>query len=319
MSSLFDNAVQSIRLGLEDYQANDPTRTLSAIRNFYAGLLLLAKEVLVRAVPGADEWDLIADSYKPVPNESGGIKYVRRNDVSIDLKRIGERFKDFGLSIDTKPLEGIRRIRNNVEHRFPRENDDSMRQAVAKAVPVAYDLFRQAGEEPHIVLEDAWDTMLEVQDVYKRELEECSATFAEIDWPSEILSTVRFVCPECQSELVAQSNIENRDQYKIDADCHSCGAMISAKRLIENSIAVHLDSRRYAAVKYSGYDHLQVCPECSLSTYIAGKDDEDDVGCLWCECKLGNCGICGNKLTPGEVHDRYDDRCSYCEKKMDTD
>ncbi len=53
MNTLFDNAIQSIQLGVEDYQANDPRRALSAVRNFYAGILLLAKEVLVRTAPGA--------------------------------------------------------------------------------------------------------------------------------------------------------------------------------------------------------------------------------------------------------------------------
>ncbi len=54
MSGLFENAVLSIQLGVEDYQANDPKRALSAVRNFHAGILLLAKEVLVRAAPGAN-------------------------------------------------------------------------------------------------------------------------------------------------------------------------------------------------------------------------------------------------------------------------
>jgi hypothetical protein len=49
MNTLFDNAIQSIQLGIEDYEHNDPMRALSAVRNFYAGTLLLAKEVLVRA------------------------------------------------------------------------------------------------------------------------------------------------------------------------------------------------------------------------------------------------------------------------------
>ena len=51
MSGLFDNAIQSIQLDVEDYEANDPVRAVSTVRNFYAGVLLLAKEVLVRQVP----------------------------------------------------------------------------------------------------------------------------------------------------------------------------------------------------------------------------------------------------------------------------
>lgn len=37
MSELFENAVVSIQLGVEDYQSNDPRRAISAVRNFYAG------------------------------------------------------------------------------------------------------------------------------------------------------------------------------------------------------------------------------------------------------------------------------------------
>ena len=51
MQNMFENAVQSIQLGVEDYKKNTPSRALSAVRNFHAGLLLLAKEVLVRKVP----------------------------------------------------------------------------------------------------------------------------------------------------------------------------------------------------------------------------------------------------------------------------
>jgi hypothetical protein len=51
MSALFKNAAGSVQLGIEDYQANDPKRALSAVRNFYTGTLLLAKEILVGAVP----------------------------------------------------------------------------------------------------------------------------------------------------------------------------------------------------------------------------------------------------------------------------
>jgi hypothetical protein len=54
MSSLFDNAVASIRMGIEDYQSQDAFRDISAVRNYYAGVLLLAKEALVRRFPAED-------------------------------------------------------------------------------------------------------------------------------------------------------------------------------------------------------------------------------------------------------------------------
>lgn len=53
MTQLLQNAVDALAVGVEDYSANDQRRTLSAVRNFYAGTLLLAKEVLSRVAPKA--------------------------------------------------------------------------------------------------------------------------------------------------------------------------------------------------------------------------------------------------------------------------
>lgn len=46
-SSLFENAVHSIQIGIADYRAIEPARALSAARNLHAGMLLLAKKALV--------------------------------------------------------------------------------------------------------------------------------------------------------------------------------------------------------------------------------------------------------------------------------
>lgn len=307
MSKLFDNAVQSIRLGLEDYQAEDPARTLSAVRNFYSGLLLLAKEVLVRAVPEADEEIVLAANYRPHPDGSGGIKFVPRKKNTIDLDSIGARFKDFGLSINHKALKELSQIRNNVEHRFPDKKHDLMKAVIAKAFPVAYSLFRQAGEDPRAVLEDTWTTMLKVNAVYEQDLKECCSTFDNIDWPSDIWNSVTHFCPECRSDLVAQSNVKNKSHQDIDAECRLCGLTINAEELLVNSIAIHVENQDGGPPK--------TCPECGLSTYLAGNDYEDEIGCVWCECKLGRCDLCDEKLTPDDVGDRTD-LCSYCDHKF---
>lgn len=78
MNTLFDNAIQSIQLGIEDYEHNDPKRALSAVRNFYAGTLLLAKEVLVRAAPKASVKAIIGSKFVPVPDGNGGVTYEAR-------------------------------------------------------------------------------------------------------------------------------------------------------------------------------------------------------------------------------------------------
>ncbi len=48
---LLANAIESIRLGVEDYEDGSHPRLLSALRNIHAGILLLYKEALRRLSP----------------------------------------------------------------------------------------------------------------------------------------------------------------------------------------------------------------------------------------------------------------------------
>lgn len=316
MPNLFENAVQSIRLGVEDYQASDPQRGLSAVRNFHAGLLLLAKEVLVRAVPDADKNEIIAALYKPVPDGAGGVKYVAQSKRTIDLLTIGSRFKDFGLNIDQAALKDLARIRNDIEHRYSKEPHESVRQVIAKAFPVVAELFRLAGEEPREILGHTWETMLEVRTVYEQEREACRTTFQNIEWQTGIFEDVPFVCPECQSDLVAQDDPENKDHESANAHCRSCGAEISAEALVEGRAAAYLDWESYVAMTDGGDSPLQDCPECGLTTYVL---TEEEVGCVWCGCTLGECGRCMVSLIPDNVCPDNLSLCSYCNHLMAKD
>ena len=317
MSDLFKNAVQSIKLGVQDYEAHEPARVLSAVRNFYAGLLLLAKEVLVRRVPRANEGEIIASGYKPVPDQSGGVTYVPQSQNTIDLSTIGQRFKDFGLRINRNALGDLSKIRNDIEHRYPKEPAKSVRRAIAKAFPVAAELFRLAGEEPHTVLGEAWETMLEVHEVYEQEHDACRATFGNVEWRPPFLKNAPRTCPDCQSDLVAQDNSENREQEDAKAHCRSCGSSISAEALIQHALNAHFEHKNYVAKMDGDVAPLNHCPECGSFTYVWA---EESSGCIQCGYTLDDkCGRCGSELTPDDVC--YDDPsyCSWCGHMMAKD
>ena len=310
MQNLFENAVQSIQLGVEDYKANKPARALSAVRNFYAGLLLMAKEVLMRKVPNADENEIIAADYKPMPDSLGGVKYVAKSKRTIDLETIGERFKDFGLKIDQNALKELSKIRNDIEHRYSQKPHEAVREALAKAFPVAIALFRLAGEDPRKVIGEAWETMLEVHTVYKQERNECLATFDKIEWKSSILENAPRECPECRSELVFQDNQSNENQEDIQAHCRACGASFTAMALIVTAVDAHLEWQSYVAMKDGDVAPLQDCPECSLTTYVLS---DEGVGCVWCQFKLDDeCAGCYTPLMPDNVDPQNYGLCSYC-------
>ena len=279
------------------------------MRNFYSGLLLLAKEVLVRAAPDAAESEIIAARYKPVPDGAGGVKYVAGSQRTIDLMTIGERFKDFGLRIDHAALKDLSRIRNDIEHHYSKEPHDAVRQAIAKAFPVAAELFRLAGEDPRAVLGATWETMLEVRTVYELELKDCRATFENVQWNSSFLEGVPAVCPDCQSDLVAQDDPANKDQESVESHCRSCGAKISAEKLVEGAVAAKMEWETYVAMTDGGDSPLQDCPECGLATYVLS---EEQVGCVWCDCVLGQCARCMTGLMPDNVDPDNHNLCGYC-------
>jgi hypothetical protein len=316
MNTLFDNAVQSIQLGVEDYQANDPRRALSSVRNFYAGVLLLAKEVLVRQVPDAAAEDVLGARYKPVPDGQGGLHFVTAGHQTIDFSNIGSRFKDFGLQIDQMALKDLNRIRTDIEHYYTAESRETVREAIAKAFPVVVDLFHLAEEVPHEALGDAWQIMLEVRAVYERELENCRASFGKINWPSSIMAEIALNCPECQSDLVAQIDADNVDHTSADTECRSCGAKISADKAMEHALQVHFDLDSYRAAKDGDERPVQTCPECGLDTYVLS---EEETGCAWCELVLDECGRCSTSLTPSNVSFDNSAFCSYCDHIMSKD
>jgi DNA-directed RNA polymerase subunit M/transcription elongation factor TFIIS len=315
MNSLFDNAIQSIQLGVEDFQSNDPRRPISAVRNFYAGVLLLAKEVLVRAAPEADPNDVLATRYKPVPDGEGGVEFEPAARQTIDFSGIAERFKDFGLKIAKAPLHELGRIRNDIEHFYTKLPREAVRDAIAKAFPVVVDLFRLLEEAPAAFLGDAWPVMLEVRSVYEGELAECKKTFATVDWGSDLLAETQRLCPKCGSELVAQQNPENTDRQSAEAKCRTCDTEIPAERLIEHALEKRFELDSFVAAKDGGDDPVSTCPECGVAAYVMGEEH----GCLWCGEVLGECARCSAPLTPNTVDIDNPSLCDYCGHMMSKD
>ena len=67
--SLFENALHSIQIGVEDFGSDDPRRILSAVRNVQAGVLLLCKEKLRRLSPDGEL--LLKQKLEPILGAGG--------------------------------------------------------------------------------------------------------------------------------------------------------------------------------------------------------------------------------------------------------
>ena len=309
MSHLFDNAIQSIQLGVEDYKNDDPKRAVSAARNFYAGVLLLAKEVLVRQVPKASPEDVISAKYKPEPDGKGGIIYTPESFRTIDFETINKRFKDFNLPINPSGLKHLSDIRNNLEHHFSDKPQQEVRDAIAKTFPFVSKLFRLIGEEPLNYLGGSWLVMLDLHVFYERELDSCRKSFDEVEWPSEFLTEVEISCPTCKSDLVEQVDPKNKSYQSLRCRCGRCGYRIPPEEAIESALKSHFYSEIYIAMTDGGELPVEPCPKCGFETYLL---TEEEVGCVWCGLVLGECRSCGDRLMPNDAWFEVSRICSYC-------
>lgn len=312
MPSLFENAIASIRMGVEDYRQQDSDRDVSAVRNFYAGVLLLAKETLIRKAPLADAQLVIGARLKPVPDGQGGIEMAKVGHTTIDFQQIADRAADFGISLDHQALRALNKIRNDMEHHYTSESATAIRAAISKGFPVVASLFRQLSEEPAACLGDAWTVMLETKELYDQELSDARSTLEKIQWFSPSITPELFKCEHCQSELIEQVESDNEQQNAAELRCRTCGEELDMVEMIERALESVYGTDTYIRYKDAGEDGpIYDCPACERSTLVEGED-----GCANCGESLdydSECGRCGAGITIQDYLDGLDEGlCGYC-------
>ena len=316
MDALLANAIASIQVGVEDYEMGQPARTVSATRNLHAGLLLLAKWVLVGTVQNATEDDVIAIAYEPELDGADGVKYVPRGKRTIGLEEIERRFKKLKLHLSPEAktrLRSLAQVRNAVEHRYADKAAVSLPKTVSAAFVVAAELFRLGDLDPVDVLGNAWHVMLRVNEVYAEELKACRTTFRNVKWKFAVPDGVGPECPVCGSDLVEQIKPDNEAQDYVRGKCQSCGKEMEAETVVERLVRLQYSALDHQSIMDGGEGVLYACPSCSRETYVNEFDENCEVtGCVNCEFKLGNCFRCHTNLTPDDLYDDTEDLCGYC-------
>lgn len=312
MPSMFENAISSIRMGVEDYRQQDGDRALSAVRNLYAGVLLLAKEALIRKAPAADPREVIGAAFKPVPDGRGGVDHVVSGHRTIDFDTIDKRFKDFGLVIDRKALSELNEIRNDIEHHYTDKPEASIRTAIAKAFPVVSSLFRQIDENPVEHLEGAWEAMLEERALYDHEFTAARASLTAVTWHASFMADAKLKCGDCGSELLEQLDADNTSQGCVEFRCRNCGATPESEGVVEAAVDDAYGMEAYLRVKEAAEDGpIYDCPVCNRHTYL----EEEDI-CANCGEGLDyerECMRCNTHISIQDYLDGMDNGlCGYC-------
>lgn len=314
--SILDNAVTSIQIGVEDYQSNDERRKYSAVRNIYAGLLLLYKEKLRLLSPNYDPELLLKRKLKPVRDKDGEVSLQGVGKQTVDTNEIRERFKDFNVSVTWKDFDRIRELRNDLEHYYTVESVDAITEILAKACQLIQEFVtRELDLEPsQLIGERCWQTLLEIEYVYEAAKKECISSLYTLDWPYEIIRRALsdLQCPSCSSVLIKHTG-GSADYPDIDLACHSCSEKFQYLDVISDHLNRIYFAENYIAASQGGEYATDECPSCEIDTYII-----DENLCVHCgfEYVYKTCASCGCNIgLISSVSDEVKicDQCDYVE------
>jgi hypothetical protein len=200
---LIDNAIESIRVGIADYQTGGRPRLLSAVRNIHAGILLLFKEKLRQLSP--KDGVLMMAKIVPAKDAISKVVFVSQGRKTADVEQIRERFKALGISTDWDRFKKISDARNDVEHWYPKMDQKALLGLISNSFLIIRDfLSLELYSNPRQMLgEDTWKAMLAVSEVYQAHARECDALIAQIPWPSDVIKrgVLNIACPDCGAGL----------------------------------------------------------------------------------------------------------------------
>jgi hypothetical protein len=304
---LLDNAIESIQVGVEDYQTGTRPRLLSAVRNIHAGILLLYKEALRRRSPAGSNDSLMMAKIVPSIDSSGKVIFVGEGKKTADTQQIRDRFEALGIKTDWKRFDRINETRNEVEHLYPRLDQKGLEGLISDSFLVVRDLIAtELHDDPLSLLgEETWQAMLEVAEVYQKEKEESRRLLTEANWQFSSIreGVLDLTCPSCSGDLLKP--IED-SYHDIALQCISCGEEQSPDSYVPKALASALSGEAYIAMTDGGDPPVVRCPECGEKAFLT-----EEWQCAICGAEPeGKCAICGSAIPVEELDSSP--LCGYC-------
>jgi hypothetical protein len=317
--SLLNNAVESIQVGVEDYllSIGDSRRSLSAVRNICAGILLLYKEKLCQLSPSNERDLLIKKVLRPSYDDQGNLIFVGKGKNTVDVQEIRERFISLAIKVEWDKFEELNRLRNEVEHYYTTISRDGVREIVAKSFVLIKDFIQEhLKEQPcHLLGDVCWQALLDTAHVYAAEEDACRKSLAQIDWKYQTLKDAwkKIRCLACHSSLI---KTEDKGEYDTSTVliCSSCGKEFNFGDVAEKCLSDSLAAEIYVAVKDGGEIPLEQCPGCDNYTFMCSEEQ-----CALCdyEQEYFTCDLCGTILSLDEQWlEGFCSGCHYASEKL---
>lgn len=278
--SLLSNAVNSIRVGVEDSNALDRGRWVAAVRNIHAGILLLYKEKLRRMSPPGSDDVLLKTRITPFLQADGTVSFKGAGLHTVDMQQIQARFGALQIGVDWNALKSVTLLRNRMEHYFENEPKQAVFEVIAKSYLLVRDFMRdQLQEDPLDLLgADAWMRMLDKSDILKKEKEASAAAIRSHRWvsPKVIDRALEAICEDCGSTLLGPEG----DDIHSGLQCLKCGHSMAYYDFLIDPQSVYKNQELGAATDAM---RMLACPACREWSFVVA---------------LGLCGDCGHEADP---------------------
>lgn len=319
--SILQNAINSIQIGVEDYKSKDPRRNASSVRNISAGILLLFKEKLCRLSPAGDPHLLIMKDIRPKLKTGDEIQFEsfrkeNRTGKTVDVSDIEKRFQSLKVRTDWHRFHKINSLRNDIEHFYTQEEPHMIREIISDSFLLIRDfLVSELNEEPvKLIGAECWDELLEVSEIYEKELADCNDSRAKVDWKfATVLSSLRHLrCEECASKLVKVADKAGR-YPSINLVCSSCGHEFVFEKVVTQCIHDGLFGEAYEATTRGGEYPWEECDECGSPTFVIGES-----ACMSCCYTIDYewCRLCKAELDDAPIRENICNECTYVDELL---
>ncbi len=235
-NKIYKNAIQSIRLGIEDYKQGkkDSCRYISSIRNINAGVLLLFKSYLSNISPENSDEILIKKNIKiTMCSKTKTLKFEGESKNTINWKETLKRYKDLNIKLDEKILSKVNTIakhRNNIEHYYLDNPKENVKPSIYNCfIVIRYFINKVLGFKgmEHYLDKVTLKCFEEIEKEYEEEKKKCNKKIDEIKDIKEVYLEVikEQYCENCTSPLIIP---DGKKSFK----CKSCDKRYSAELII---------------------------------------------------------------------------------------
>lgn len=243
---LLDNALTSIRLGVEDFERcyseynedYDPARALSAVRNLFSGLLLLFKfKIAASVIDPVEAATLIFIPPEVIPRTDGkgGVEWLPKGKFkakTIDIATIKKRFEMFNINVDWKTVDKLQECRNRLEHLHPDNTLGEVTDFVSELFPVLRDFIQnELAGSPVELLGVVWQIMLLHHNFFEESKNKCKAEWEKAGMSEHLRPLLdKAFCEDCGSCLIlpahgASTSTIRAQDGSIAYICYECSSI----------------------------------------------------------------------------------------------